>query len=229
MAETEEVRSPTSNKRALSDVEGEAHENGTSVRSSYHATVDFELHSDRTPTGDESDSEDDFGPALPSAVAPKKKRRKLAFEKVYVNALPASPRYSKSLMHKDQLSFVTVTPHTDFLVTSSVDGVVKFWKKLAVGIEFVKEFRAHTAEIRSVSVSADGRSFATAGADKTVKIFDVITFGMSTGGDVSIRRFILTDFRSPGDVPAQLYSALFMLGTSTGRIPTYACCHRRIQ
>jgi peptidylprolyl isomerase domain and WD repeat-containing protein 1 len=127
--------------------------------------------------GSES-SDDDFGPALPSADAPKKKRRKLPFEKVYVNALPASARYSKSLMHKDQLSFVTMTPHTDFLITSSIDGVVKFWKKMAVGVEFVKEFRAHAAEIKGVSVSADGRSFATTGEDKTVKIFDVITFDL---------------------------------------------------
>ncbi len=83
-------------------------------------------------------------------------------------------------MHKDQLSFVTITPSTDFLITSSVDGVVKFWKKVAGGIEFVKEFRAHVGEIRSVSVSADGRSFATAGVDKSIKIFDVITFGRSS-------------------------------------------------
>lgn len=81
-------------------------------------------------------------------------------------------------MHKEQLSFVTVTPVTDFVITSSIDGVVKFWKKMAEGIEFVKEFRAHPGEIHSTSVSADGRSFATVGADKTVKIFDVITFGL---------------------------------------------------
>lgn len=72
---------------------------------------------------------------------------------------------------------MTVTPFTDFVITSSTDGVVKFWKKMADGIEFVKEFRAHPGEVRSTSVSADGRSFATAAADKTVKIFDVITFG----------------------------------------------------
>lgn len=94
-----------------------------------------------------------------------------------MNALPQSPRYSKSLMHKDQLSFVTLTPFTDFFITTSIDGVVKFWKKMAVGVEFVKEFRAHVGEVRSTSVSADGRSFATTGTDKTVKIFDVITFG----------------------------------------------------
>ena len=81
-------------------------------------------------------------------------------------------------MHKDQLSFVNVTSLTDFVIISSVDGVVKFWKKAAEGIESVKEFRAHIGEIKSVSVSQDGRSFATAGADQTIKIFDIVTFDL---------------------------------------------------
>ncbi|KAL6709625.1 Peptidyl-prolyl cis-trans isomerase cyp15 [Coniothyrium glycines] len=128
-------------------------------------------------THDSSSEDDDFGPALPSS-APKKKKRKLPYEKLYVAALPSATRYYKSLMHREQLCFTTFTPHTDFLITSSIDGVVKFWKKDFGGVEFVKEFKAHTGEIRSVSVSADGRSFATAGADKTVKIFDVVTFDL---------------------------------------------------
>jgi len=82
------------------------------------------------------------------------------------------------MMHQDQLCFNTFTPHTDFLITTSIDGVVKFWKKVADGIEFVKEFKAHEGEVKSVSVSADGRSFATAGVDGSVKIFDVITFDL---------------------------------------------------
>jgi len=126
----------------------------------------------------DSSSDDDMGPQLPSAAAPQKKRRKLPYEKLYVSALPTSPRYSKSLMHKEQLSFVTMAPLTDFLITSSADGVVKFWKKGADGIEFVKEFKAHIGEIRSVSISSDGRSFATAGVDKTIKLFDVVTFDL---------------------------------------------------
>ncbi|KAI1115155.1 cyclophilin-type peptidyl-prolyl cis-trans isomerase [Nemania sp. NC0429] len=126
---------------------------------------------------DSSSSDDDMGPQLPSATAPKKKRRVLPYEKLFVDALPKSSRYSKSLMHKEQLAFVTVT-RTEFLITSSVDGVVKFWKKVAQGIEFVKEFKAHQGEIRSVSASQDGRSFATAGVDNTIKIFDVITFDL---------------------------------------------------
>lgn len=126
----------------------------------------------------DSSSDDGIGPTLPPAgSAVKKKRRTLPHEKLYLGALPTAGRYSKSLMHRDNLAFVTMTPFTDFLITTSVEGVVKFWKKVAVGIEFVKMFRAHQGEIVSVSVSTDGRSFATAGADKRVAIFDVVTFG----------------------------------------------------
>lgn len=136
------------------------------------------LHEKANRFQTDSSSDDDMGPQLPSSEAPKKKRRKLPYEKLYVSALPASARYSKSLMHKEQLAFVTMTPITDFLITSSVDGVVKFWKKVADGIEFVKEFKAHVGEIKSVSISTDGRSFATAGVDKSIKIFDVMTFDL---------------------------------------------------
>lgn len=144
-----------------------------------HDEVGKENGATQAPAEEVSDSDDDdIGPALPSAEAPKKKRRKLPYEKQYVAALPSATRYSKSLMHKDQLSFCTFTPHTDFLITSSVDGYVKFWKKVAGGIEFVKEFKAHDGETKSVTVSADGRSYATAGVDNTIKIFDVVTFDL---------------------------------------------------
>jgi len=151
-----------SNKRARSEDDGMLH---------FYFKYD-------TANNPDSSSDDDMGPQLPSAAAPKKKRRKLPYEKLYVSALPTSPRYSKSLMHKEQLSFVTMAPLTDFFLTCSADGVVKFWKKGADGIEFVKEFKAHIGEITSVSISSDGRSFATAGVDKTIKLFDVVTFDL---------------------------------------------------
>ena len=137
--------------------------------------------SDRN-SGAESSSDDDFGPALPSSVPPKKKR-KLPYESLYVDALPKGLRYSRSLMHKDQVISVTVAPHpVDFVITTSIDGVVKFWKKIAQGIEFAKEYRAHNGQIRSSSISTDGVSFATAGDedDNTIKIFDVVTFDLLT-------------------------------------------------
>ncbi|KAH0494063.1 hypothetical protein TgHK011_000697 [Trichoderma gracile] len=100
--------------------------------------------------GSDSSSDDDMGPQLPTE-APKKKRRVLPYEKLYISALPKSVRYSKSLMHKEQVLFATWTPLTDFLITSSADGVVKFWKKIGKGIEFVKQFKAHNGTITSVS------------------------------------------------------------------------------
>lgn len=120
-------------------------------------------------------------------------------------------------MHKDQLSFVTMTPFTDFLITSSIDGVVKFWKKIAVGIESVKEFKAHVGEIRSVSVSQDGRNFATAGVDKTIKIFDVITFGIPSTS-ISPQH---TDYsRSSCDTSIRESAEIYLLGASKGRLIT---------
>lgn len=121
-----------------------------------------------------------MGPQLPEikSNALMKKRRVLRHEKLYVSAFPKSPRYSKSLMHKEPLSFVLFTPITDFLITTSDDGVVKFWKKTIDSIEFVKQYKSHAAEIISISVSADGRSLATAALDNLVKIFDVESFDL---------------------------------------------------
>lgn len=68
---------------------------------------------------------------------------------------------------------------TDFLITTSVDGHVKFWKKTDKGIEFVKHFRAHLGAIVAIDVSSDGTLLATCGADKGLKIFDVVNFGKS--------------------------------------------------
>ncbi|ETN38653.1 uncharacterized protein HMPREF1541_06690 [Cyphellophora europaea CBS 101466] len=146
-------------------------ENGTRKRSR-------SLHDE----GDSDSSDDDFGPApaLPSSAAPKKKR-KLAYESLYVNALPKGTRYSKSLMHKEQLSTVVVAPSpADFVITTSVDGVVKFWKKVAAGIEFAKEYQAHDGKILGSAVSQDGGMFASSGDedDRTIKLFDVITFDL---------------------------------------------------
>lgn len=133
------------------------------------------------------DEDDDVGP-MPVEDIPKKKRRGttshrhtltavLPHEKAYLDRLPSSARYTKSFMHRDSLVYITVTPSTDFIITTSVDGVVKFWKKQAVGIEFVKQYRGHLGPVSAVSVSADGTMYVSASSDKTVKIFDVVNFG----------------------------------------------------
>lgn len=80
-------------------------------------------------------------------------------------------------MHRAQVSHVLASSATDFIITVSEDGVVKFWKKTLGAVEFVKEFRAHRGEVRGVGLGWDGRGLATVGEDRTVKVFDVLTFG----------------------------------------------------
>ena len=42
----------------------------------------------------------------------------LEFEKIYLKNLPSAEMYEKSYMHRDVISHVVVTPHTDFIVTA---------------------------------------------------------------------------------------------------------------
>ncbi|KAJ3308521.1 Peptidylprolyl isomerase domain and WD repeat containing protein 1 [Boothiomyces sp. JEL0838] len=140
---------------------------------------------------EEESSDDDFGPKpageeedqvgpLPVEI---KKRRGIQLliqvdhEELYLSNLPNTDSYEVSLMHRDTVILVFITK-TDFLITCSVDGHVKFWKKTEKGIEFVKHFRAHLGLITSGTVSFDGLLFCSCSIDKTLKIFDVVNFDM---------------------------------------------------
>lgn len=80
-------------------------------------------------------------------------------------------------------------PSTNFLITSSLDGHLKFWKKQEIGIEFVKHYRTHLGPILALSASDDGKSLACLGGDTggsaveggdvkgSAKVFDVENFG----------------------------------------------------
>ncbi|KAJ3220571.1 Peptidylprolyl isomerase domain and WD repeat containing protein 1 [Clydaea vesicula] len=97
-----------------------------------------------------SDSDSDIGPQPLGAAdlenVSKKKAKILKHERVYIENLPSTTQYEKSLMHRDVVNFVTTTK-TDFILTTSIDGHVKFWKKSEEGIEFVKHFKAHLGAI----------------------------------------------------------------------------------
>lgn len=66
---------------------------------------------------------------------------------------------------------------TDFLITASCDGHVKFWKKTEELIEFVKHFRSHLTPIIELTDNYNGTLMCTISSDQTVKVFDVINFG----------------------------------------------------
>jgi peptidylprolyl isomerase domain and WD repeat-containing protein 1 len=97
---------------------------------------------------DEGDEDDDdwVGP-MPSEAAPVKKKKVLEHEKLYLGDLPKAGSYERSFMHRDTVTF-TVATKTEFIITASNDGHVKFWKKQQIGVEFVKHFRAHMASIQ---------------------------------------------------------------------------------
>jgi WD40 repeat protein len=68
---------------------------------------------------------------------------------------------------------------TDFIITTSIDGHLKLWKKQDTGIEFVKHYRAHMTPIVGVSASVNGELFASISEDQSAKVFDVVNFGAS--------------------------------------------------
>ena len=112
-------------------------------------------------------------------MPPAKKKKTLPFEQVYLDSLPCGAMYEKSYMHRDFATHVAATPGTDFFITASADGHLKFWKKRFEGIEFVKHFRSHVGPVIDLSVSADGLYCATVGHDKSVKVYDVVNFDMT--------------------------------------------------
>ncbi|CAG0891267.1 unnamed protein product [Cyprideis torosa] len=140
-----------------------------------------------SPAPPAAEEEEEWVGPLPSeaaterekAVLEKKKRKKiLPYESVYLSHLPTSQYYEKSFMHRDVVSHVHMTPNSQFLITASVDGHVKFWKKQEVGIEFVKHYRAHLGNVQDASVNVAGSLYVSISSDKSLKVFDVINFDM---------------------------------------------------
>lgn len=131
---------------------------------------------------DEAASSDDDGPMpmpMPMPAQPaRKKHKKLPFEAAYLRNLPSAAMYERSFMHRAAVSHVLVAPETQFVITASVDGHVKFWKKMAKGIEFVKHYKAHLKEVHGLAVSADGLRLCSTSADRSIKFYDVLAFDM---------------------------------------------------
>ncbi|KAF5826791.1 hypothetical protein DUNSADRAFT_2058 [Dunaliella salina] len=121
----------------------------------------------------EDEEEPDVGPVMP----PSKKRKALEFEDQYLKQLPTAQMYERSYMHRDTVTHVMVTP-SGFIITASVDGCLKFWKKQQEGIEFVKLYRAHLGAVDDLACSCDGHLLASLSRDKTVKVYDVLNFDM---------------------------------------------------
>eukprot|EP01130_Rhizamoeba_saxonica_P019050 TRINITY_DN9766_c0_g1_i1.p1 TRINITY_DN9766_c0_g1~~TRINITY_DN9766_c0_g1_i1.p1 ORF type:complete len:628 (+),score=146.27 TRINITY_DN9766_c0_g1_i1:19-1902(+) len=132
---------------------------------------------------------DNFGPAIPLSVVefanakneetsqPKKKKPKIKHERLFIDMLPCAKQYETSLMHKDRVC-LTAVASTDFIITASVDGVVKFWRKTPKGVVFVKQYKSHSGAVTCISVSNDGKLLASGGEDGFIKFYDVENWDM---------------------------------------------------
>eukprot|EP00659_Diplonema_papillatum_P012879 gene12879-19855_t len=141
----------------------------------------------------DSDSSSDFGPApVEGAEVPedggdnagqgrkkKKRRADIPHKEVLLASLPSETLYEKSYMHKDVVTQVIVAMPSGFVVTCSIDGALKFWKKAPMEIIHVKTYRPHLGAF-TATLCHDGTWLATKAhsADRIVKVFDVMNFDM---------------------------------------------------
>jgi len=124
--------------------------------------------------GEEEDGEEE---PMAGPMPPKPKKRKvLAFESNYLDALPSAEMYERSYMHRDEIHHIVTAG--EFFITGSVDGHLKFWKKLPQGVEFVKHYRAHVGSVDGLFVSHDNLWCASISKDRSVKVFDVVNFDL---------------------------------------------------
>lgn len=78
-----------------------------------------------------------------------------------MRSIPSAKQYEKSFMHRDIITHAVATEfvklfavqiynfRTDFIITASLDGHLKFWKKkYGEGVEFVKHFRCYLRKIK---------------------------------------------------------------------------------
>ncbi|XP_050367591.1 peptidyl-prolyl cis-trans isomerase CYP71 [Argentina anserina] len=148
----------------------------------------------------ESEEEPIVGPGPAPRARPK---RPLQFEQAYLDALPSALMYEKSYMHRDVVTHVAVSA-AEFVVTGSVDGHLKFWKKKPIGIEFAKHFRSHLGPIEGLAVSADGLLCCTISNDPSVKIYDVVNYDMMAMIHTSFVPGAVEWVYKQGDVKARL-------------------------
>ena len=98
---------------------------------------------------------------------------------IYLNYLPMTNNYSKSYLHKDIIDNIICTNKTNFIFTFSFDGVIKFWKKMVEGIEYIKKFKAHPNKITGISINCNGNLLCTCSyKDLCIKIFDITNFDL---------------------------------------------------
>uniref|UniRef100_A0A0K0FGL8 peptidylprolyl isomerase n=1 Tax=Strongyloides venezuelensis TaxID=75913 RepID=A0A0K0FGL8_STRVS len=136
----------------------------------------------------------------------------------YLKELPKCDSYEKSFMHRSNITHV-VSTLTDFILTASKDGILKFWKKTHhEGIEFVKAYKCHSHGFVDVQTNHNGTLLATLSTeDKGIKILDVPNFDMTNIMSLSFKPFSCAWIDRSRDV----IKALAVSDVETGMIYVY--------
>lgn len=110
-----------------------------------------------------------------------------------INKLVKTERYENSYMHKDVLSHIICMEKVDFIITISNDGMVYFWKKVYMGIEFVKKRIGHSGKISDLDITLNQHYMLTCSdSDNFIKVFDVINFDVVTFLKLPFKPYILS-------------------------------------
>ena len=83
-------------------------------------------------------------------------------------------------MHRDIINNVLASSKQNLIITSSVDGHIKFWKKVFALVEFIKNFKAHTGLVMAIAFNKNHDLLVSIGIDKTLKLFDVLNCDLRT-------------------------------------------------
>lgn len=83
-------------------------------------------------------------------------------------------------MHRDTINNILTSSKQNLIVTSSVDGHIKFWKKVYCLVEFIKNFKAHSGLVMNMAFSKNQDLLASVGVDRTLKLFDVLNCDLRT-------------------------------------------------
>ena len=144
-----------------------------------HVTGKRKLRNDtkETDTNNDNDNNND------DVNSPANKKRKLGTtinsnDLIDLNRLPCSLFYEYSYMHRNIITHIKIANNYNFIITCSIDGYIKFWKKCEINIKFVKEYKSHKNRINDISISNNNQYLCSIGSDKLMNIYNIITFDL---------------------------------------------------
>lgn len=91
---------------------------------------------------------------------------------LFLDRLPCTPKYELSYLHRDVVCAVAVSQIHSVVMSLSVDGIVKFWKKTENNIEILRYYKAHSSAPIGLHMSKD-ESFAASWTCNTVNVYNV--------------------------------------------------------